>query len=66
MKSLNINRINTTDEVLAKLMNSAARQYDCRVEYEADTHTVTNNCDEAVKSAIINRVAVIFGVKSYS
>lgn len=62
MESVKINMINTTDEVLAKLMNSAAGHYDCRVDYEPETHNVTSNCDEAVKPAIVNQVASIFGV----
>lgn len=63
MATFKINRINTTDEVLAKLMNNAAEPYDCRVDYEPDTHLVTSNCDEGVKSAIVNQVAEIFGVQ---
>ena len=61
-----INRINTSDEILVKLMDSAAAKYDCRVNYESDTQNVSSDCDEAVRTAIVSQVAGIFGVKEES
>ena len=63
MDTFKLKRINTTDEVLAKLMNSAAEQYDCRIEYKPDTNQVTNDCTNEVKPYIIVQVAGIFGIQ---
>jgi len=63
METFKIKRIDATDEVLAKLMNSAAEQYDCRVDYEPDTYRVTSNCGQELKPVIVNQVAAIFGVQ---
>ena len=63
MGVVKINRVNTNDEILVKLMDSAAAKYDCHVNYESDTQNVSSDCDEAVKTAIVNQVAGIFGVK---
>ena len=64
MGSLKIKRINTNDEIPAKLMNSFAAKYDCHVNYEADNRNVTTDCDEETKPAIVRQVAGIFGVKA--
>lgn len=58
-----INRINASDEILVKLMDSEAAKYDCHVNYEPDTQNVSSDCGEEVKHAIVSQVAGIFGVK---
>ena len=66
MGVVKINRINANDEILVKLMDSAAAKYDCHVDYESDTRNVSSDCDEAVKTAIVSQVAGLFGVKEES
>ncbi len=63
MGSFKINHIDTTDEVLAKLMKSAAARHDCRIDYQSETNRVTSNCDDEVKPAIVKQVAAIFGIE---
>ena len=58
-----INRIIANDEILAKLMDSAAAKYDCHVTFEYDTQNVSSDCDDEAKTAIVSQVAGIFGVK---
>ena len=59
MGAAKISSVNTSDELLVKLMDSAAAKYDCHVNYESDTHSVSSDCDEAVKTSIVSQVAGI-------
>ena len=66
MGTFKINHIDATDEVLAKLMKSAAARYGCRIDFASETNRVSSNCDDAVKPAIVNEVAAIFGIEPAS
>ena len=62
MGNIKINRIIDNDEILAMIMDVEAAKYDCHVKFDEDTRNVSNDCDEDVKSAIVDQVAEILGV----
>jgi len=62
MGGVKIDRIINNDEILAMIMDIVATQYDCHVNFDVHTRNVSNDCEEAVKPAIVRQVAGILGV----
>ena len=52
MDTLRINNSNRTLEVVAKIMNSYATQYDCAVKYNAEYNSLDFHGDTSHKKAI--------------
>ncbi|WP_139786677.1 hypothetical protein [Desulfamplus magnetovallimortis] len=52
MTTLYINNSNRTMEVLAKIMNSYAEKYDCRIKYNVEQNSLDFHGEDSHKHAI--------------
>ncbi|MGD9016467.1 MAG: hypothetical protein PVH30_03715 [Desulfobacterales bacterium] len=60
MPQLPIHQRNHNLEVMAKLLNSAAVKYDCRVKYDKVLDRLTFRGDESLRRAIVEETAGYF------
>ena len=58
-----IHHRNLNLELMAKLLNSAAVKYDCRVKYDKAHHTIAFRGDESLRRRIVEETAAYFGCK---
>ena len=63
MNAIRIRNSSSGDEILAKIVNSVAKKYDCELNYCKETGETSTNCGSAQKSQIIEETAGIFGIR---
>lgn len=63
MRHLPIHRKNLNLELMAKLLNSAAVKYDCRVKYDETRNAIAFRGDEDLRRVIVEETAGYFEVE---
>ena len=63
MGAIRINRKSDNLEIMAKLLNSVAANYECRVQYNSVSRQVQFVGDEAYKPQVIEETLNLIGLK---
>lgn len=63
MTHVRINHRNLNLEVMAKLLNSAAVKYDCRVKYDGSRDVIDFRGDDSLRRAIVEEAAAYFAAE---
>jgi hypothetical protein len=59
---LTLNKKDGSLEVLAKIVNSVAKKYQCTIRYDFDTGEISTDCDGVYKMLIAEEVINIFKI----
>lgn len=63
MDTINIHQRINNLEIISKLMNSVALQYDCRVKYDAEENKLRFRGDDIYRRTIVEMTIGLFRVK---
>ena len=63
MNALKINRQVNNLKIISKLMDSVARQYDCRVRYDGDENRLRFEGDQSVRTQVIAQSAELISLE---
>lgn len=63
MSAIRINRKSDNLEIMAKLLNSVATNYDCRVKYDSSSRQVQFFGEDAYKPHVIEETLNLLGLR---